>query len=66
MHADDVSHIHGVLLHKRLGADWNDILLTKCYLKMLSKDAKRFKYALRIYRTEHEFSSLYEYYQITF
>jgi hypothetical protein len=33
--------------------------------KMLSKDAKRFKFTLRTYLTEHVFYSLDEYYQIT-
>ena len=33
---------------------------------MLSKDAKRFKSALRTYLTEHAFYSLDEYYQLTF
>jgi hypothetical protein len=34
-------------------------------IKMLSKDAKRFKSTLRTYLTEHAFYSLDEYYQIT-
>jgi len=34
-------------------------------IKMLSKDAKRFKSALRTYLTEHAFYSLDEYYQLT-
>jgi hypothetical protein len=34
-------------------------------IKMLSKDAKRFKSALRTYLTEHTFYSLDEYYQLT-
>jgi len=34
-------------------------------IKMLSKDAKRFKSALRTYRTKHAFYSLDEYYQLT-
>ena len=34
-------------------------------IKMLSKDAKRFKSTLRTYLTEHAFYSLDEYYQLT-
>jgi len=34
-------------------------------IKMLSKDAKRYKSALRTYLTEHAFCSLDEYYQLT-
>ena len=34
-------------------------------IKMLSKDAKCFKSALRTYLTEHAFYSLDEYYQLT-
>jgi hypothetical protein len=34
-------------------------------IKMLSKDAKRFKFTLRTYLTEYEFYSLDKYYQLT-